>query len=278
MMNKIIILFIFSIGAFAKENGLIIHGNKNLPIEVNLTLEGLQPLPLSQENFDTLKTQIERIDVYATNLTKDEIFFIGKATFYKTLLVSAKKRQKNLFDSSSLSILSQAITNTPDPVLKWFLKALEKDANNLTRHSLYRDYLAARSSGKIEKIELKKIDRKAQLLYGWISKISPENPDLILKEISPLLQEILNKIEMSYYVLSQVSRPTPTLLPKKDAPLAFFTISEAPKVEISKRIAPSVNDIIDSVTDETPKMLPSALPKPSSEDWLLDSSESKEDL
>jgi hypothetical protein len=277
-MSKIIILFIFSVIASAKENNLIIHGNVNLPIEINLTLEGLQTPPLPQENYDTLKTQIERIETYAANLTKDEIFFIGKATFYKSLLINSKKKQKNLFDSSSLSILSQAISATHDPFLKWFLKALEKDASNLIRLPLYHDYLAARSSGKIEKIELKKIDRKAQLLYGWISKISPENPDLILKEITPLLQEILNKIEMNYYVLSQISRPTPTLTPKKDAPLAFFTISEAPKVEISKRIAPSVNDIIDSVIDETPQMLPSALPKPTSEDWLLDSSESKEDL
>lgn len=285
-MNKFLFLFIFPLIASANENNLVIQANNNLPIEINLTLLGLQKTPLNQENFDLLKSQITRIEAYASRLTKEEIFFTGKAAFYKTLLVNAKKKQKNLFDSSSLKILSQAIQSTQDPFLKWFFKALEKDANTLTRLALYHDYLAARSSGKIEKIELKKIDRKAQLLYSWISRISPDSPELILKELTPLLQEILNKIEMNFYILSEVTRPAPAAPAKKDATLEFFTIKEAPKKEVAKKIAPSVNDIIDSVTSETPKMSPTSLPKPSSEDWLLDdgadsppkATESREDL
>ena len=260
-----IYFLLFSLNISATENNLVIRGTQNLPIEINLVLESLQKTPLAAEEFKTLKEQVTRIESYAKNLTKEEIFFISKTSFYKTLLISSKRRQKNFFDGTSLRNLSEAKQKTSDPFLKWFFGALEKDALTVTKLPLYLDYLAARNVGRIDKIELRKIDKKVQLISWWIAKISPESPDLILKEINPLLQEILNKTEQSFYLLSNLSKVPSATAPKKDAPLTFFSIEEAPKKTTAQAApTPSVNEIIDSVP--TPAV---TLPTPSNEDWLL---------
>lgn len=262
------IYFLLSLSVGASENNLVIRGTKNLPVELTLVLEGLQKTPLMAEEFAVLKEQVTRIESYALKLAKEEIFFISKASFYKSLLISSKRKQKNYFDSTSLKNLSEAKQKTFDPFLKWFFSALEKDAQNVSKLPLYLDYLAARKMGGIEKIELKKIDRKVQLISWWIAKISPESPELILKEINPLLQEILNKIEQGFYLLTTMSKPPLTAFDKKDGPLTFFSIEEAPKKEARVTPMPSVNEIIDSV--KAPVVTPTAtLPTPSGEDWLL---------
>lgn len=264
--NIFICFLLISFSTDAAENNLVIHGTKNLPIELNLVLEGLQRTPLSPEEFMVLKEQITRIESLAKGLAKEEIFFISKASFYKSLLISSKRQQKNYFDGTSLKNLSAAKQKTSDPFLKWFFSALEKDAQTVSKLPLYLDYLAARKMGRIDKIELRKIDRKVQLISWWIAKISPESPELILKEINPLLQEILNKVEQSFYLLTSATKPPSTASAKKDGPLTFFSIEKAPKKEARETPMPSVNEIIDSV--KAPVVTP-PLPTPSSEDWLL---------
>lgn len=262
--NISICFLLISLSAHAAENNLMIRGTKNLPIELNLVLEGLQRNPLSTEEFTALKEQTTRIESLAKGLTKEEVFFISKASFYKSLLINSKRQQKNYFDSTSLKNLSTAKQKTSDPFLKWFFSALEKDALTVSKLPLYLDYLTARNMRRIDKIELRKIDRKVQLISWWIAKISPESPELILKEINPLLQEILNKVEQSFYLLTSATRPSSTATAKKDGPPTFFSIEEAPKKEASVTPTPTVNDIIDSV--KAPSV---TLPTPSSEDWLL---------
>lgn len=263
-LYKIFFFLLLTTSLGAAENNLVIRGTQNLPIELNLVLDGLQKKPLSLEEFTALKEQTIRIASYATNLTKEEIFFISKASFYKTLLINSKPQHKNYFDGASLKNLADAIQTTNDPFLKWFFQALEKDATIISKMPLYRDYLAARSVGKIEKLELRKIDRKVQLISWWIAKISPDSPDLVLGELNPLLQEILNKVEQSFYLLSTISTS------KKVAQLSYFTTEEAAKKQDVATPTPSVNDIIDSVTNpDTAKAPLKSLPSPSNEDWLL---------
>jgi hypothetical protein len=267
-MNKavlIFLLFIYALVIHAKENNLVIRGTMNIPLEFNLLLEGLQPAPLPQQEFELLKQQITRIESYALNMTKEEIFFITKAAFYKSFLIFQKNNPKNYFDATSIMNISSARQKTNDSFLKWFFTALEKDALSINNLPLYQDYLNARSLGKLDKIELKKIDRKVQLVSWWITKISADIPELIWKEIKPLLIEILNKIEVSFYLMANLSKATTVATPLKYAPLTFFLIEELKNKLPTPAPLPTVNDIIDSTESNDSLKLPS----PSSEDWLL---------
>lgn len=266
-MSKIILLFllIFSLKISAKENTLVLTSTKNLPVEFQLILQGIQSTPLPNEEFHTLKKLTDKIEGSTKKLSKEEIFFVVKSIFYKSLLLAPTTTQKVFFDNSHLQSLANLSQVTTNPFLKWFFKALQKDALLLTSTPFYRDYLVARNAGKIDKPELKRIDRKVQLLSWWILKITPETPDLLLKTIHPLMQMILNKIDISLSLLIAV---TPL---KVEAPnsLTFFIQQEA---TTDKQIAvspPTVDDIIDSVDSKVPLgSNPETLPLPSTEDWL----------
>jgi hypothetical protein len=269
-MNKSLLLICFFYIVFievqslqASEKSFVIRANQELPIETNLVLEELQKSPLPRSDFDSLKHQVSRIDIDAQLLTKEEVFFIIKSIFYKTLLVSTKQINKYTFDTQSFKNLSEASINTNNSFLKWFFMALSKDAQLILQLPLYHDYLVSKNLGKIENIELRKIDKKVQLISSWVTKFTTDSPDLLLKEIDPILQDILNKIEIDFHLLATLSKSTSITPQKTDSPLKFFSIEE-----VTKSVAPttppkqekSVEDIIDS-TD--------ALPTPSNEDWLL---------
>jgi hypothetical protein len=277
-MNKLgLVLFLFfSLQGFAKDNSLVIYGTNKLPIEITLALYGLQNNPLPDNEFELLKQQAIRIEALALNLSKEEVFFIAKAAFYKTFLLPANLNTKTYFDGDSLKNLSLARKNTSNQFLKWFFSALERDAQNISQLPLYREYLAARNMVKIDKVDLRKIDKKVQLVSVWITKISPDAPELILKEITPLLQSILNKIEVSFSLMVNLSKESPLVGNKKETALTFFSIQEVQKKDAEVTAMPSVNDIIDSVDStqivekaEPAKSLAPILPSPSTEDWLL---------
>ncbi len=266
-MSKIILLFLlfFSLGISAKENTLVLTSTKNLPVEFQLILQGLQSSPLPSEEFQTLKKLIDKIGSSTKKLPKEEIFFIVKSIFYKTLLLAPTSTQKVFFDNSHLKSLAKLSQVTTNPFLKWFFKALQKDALLLSSSPVYRDYLVARNAGKIDKPELKRIDRKVQLLSWWILKITPETPDLLLKTIHPLMQFILNKIDISLSLLITVTPP------KVETPnsLTFFIQEEATTDKQITVSSPTVDDIIDSVDSKVPLgSNPETLPLPSTEDWL----------
>lgn len=273
MMNKLFFLFViyfYSILAFAKENSLIIEGTKKIPIEINLALSGLQFDPLEEQDFLELKGQINRIEEYAQYLTEEEIFLIAKSIFYKAFLTLPKSGGKFYYDQVNLKNLSEAINNTNDPFLKWFFMALEKDALIITKLPYYNDFVAAHTLGKVEKIDLKKIDKKVQLVSWWITKINPTNPELILKDVTPLLKDILNKIEVDYYFLSTLTKPPLALEKKAITNHTFYTVVEGSKKTKALTPQKTINDIIDSVI--LPSInAPADLPKPTNEpDWLQD--------
>jgi hypothetical protein len=263
-MNRFLIftnlLFLLTLNVQANEKYFLIHANPELPAEVSLVLEELQKIPLSQPDFDLLKSQIELIDIYARPLSKEEIFFVIKSHFYKELLISVKQITKYNLDSQSIKNLNDAATNTSDPFLKWFLAALQKDAQMIQDLPLYHDYIIAKNLGKIENIELRKIDKKVQLISSWIARVSIETPDLLLKDINPILQEILKKIERSFYHISLLSKTSSTQKP--DSPLMYFNIEQVIQSKgplNSPKQEKTVKDIIDSTEP---------LPAPSNEDWL----------
>ena len=273
MMSKIFFLFFLTFSAIAKENSLILQGTKNIPIELGLVLAGLQSSPMEDAELNDLKAQMNRIEIYSKKLTQEEIFFIAKSVFYKSFLSIQNQGPKFYYDEKNLKNLSEALNNTSDDFLKWLFMSLAKDVALLSKSPYYKDFEAAHALGKVDKVELKKIEKRVQLISWWIVKINPENPEQILKETTPLLQDILNKIEMDYYLLSTLAKPTPInpigIEPKTEDNPTFFTIVEAGKKAPPPAHDKTVQDIIDSVI--LPTIGPNDLPKPTNEpDWLQD--------
>lgn len=256
---------------------LRIQGSKELPLEFNLLIESIdnaiseKAAPISKESF---MDSIMRVDSYARVLSKEDIFIIGKIEIYKTLLKVNRSNPKATVDGNSINVLKAAIKKSTDPFIKWFLQALLQDCDGLIGTTLFKEYILQKNNGKLERLELKKIDKKVQLIYRWVSQISPDAEDfqnLIRSELLPLMIDSLENIKQSFYLMAANANfePVPNLL-TSTAELKFFSRKPLKKqaVKAEKR-EKSVEDILSPITDEGKSMQP-ALPEPSKEDWLRD--------
>lgn len=278
-MNKLILVFFIICcwgKAFSQEKTksapLQIVGSKELPLELNLMLENLQ-----QESglpFPELVETILHIDSYARVLSKEDIFLLGKIEIYKTLLRSNSYSAKAVVDGNSTKTLKDAIKNSSDPFVIWFLQALLHDCEALLGTDVFKDYLLQKNAGRLERLESKKINKKVQLLYRWISKIKPESADfqqMLIAELQPVIIEALKNIEQSFFIMasSTIFQPMPAII-SSTSELKFFSLKKAKMqaVKVQKK-EKSVDDILAPITDEG-KAPPIVLPKPSSEDWLED--------
>lgn len=278
-MNKLILIFfIFCCWGkvFSQENiksaPLQILGSKELPLELNLMLENLQQE--SGEAFPELVETVLHIDSYARVLSKEDIFLLGKIEIYKTLLKSNSYSAKAVVDGNSTKTLKDAIKNSSDPFITWFLQALLHDCEALLGTDVFKDYLLQKNAGRLERLESKKIDKKVQLLYRWISKINPESADFqqtLITELQPVIIESLKNIEQSFFLMasSTIFQPMPVII-TSTSELKFFSLKKVKKQVVKvQKTEKSVDDILAPITDEG-KAPPTVLPKPSSEDWLED--------
>jgi hypothetical protein len=197
-MNKfliILLIFVFSTTLFSQEKvGTVVNkivGSKEMPLELNLLIESLE----NSIGLEKILPLVMNIDSYARVLSKEDIFLIGKIEIYKTLLKTSESFPKGVVDGNSTQVLKEAIHKSRDPFIKWFLQALLQDCEALLSSASYKDYLLQKNNGRLERIELKKIDKKVQLLLRWISKINPDAPDfqdLIKADLVPVRQSILS--------------------------------------------------------------------------------------
>lgn len=275
-MSKLILFFLIlscSQVLFSKENNNVvatkIQGSKELPLELNLLLESL---PQTLDN--SIQNSIFHIDSYARVLNKEDIFLIGKIEIYKTLLKTNLTYPKAVIDGSSTKTLKDAIKNSTDPFITWFLQALLHDCEALLGTPSFKEYLLQKNAGRLEKLESRKIDKKVQLLYRWISKINPNATDFqeILKaELTPVMYESLQNIEESFFLMASgtVFQPLPPII-SSTREFKFFSLKEAKKqaAKIEKK-EKSVDDILAPITGEG-QAEQIILPEPSSEDWLND--------
>lgn len=254
-----------------------IHGSKELPLELNLMLETMQDIGEDKQpsvlNDSTLNT-IMHIDSYARVLSKEDIFLVGKIEIYKTLLKSNTNSPKAVIDGNSIAILKSSLKVATDPFVIWFLKALLHDCESLLASPIFKDYLLQKNAGRLERLESRKMDKKVQLLYRWISKINPNSVDFqeILKvELNPVMLESLNNIEQSFFLIASSTnfQEMPPIITNTNE-LKFFSIQELKKktAKIEKK-EKSVDDILAPITDEG-RIQPTNLPEPSPEDWLND--------
>lgn len=275
-MNKfLLILFIFgSIPVLSQDETAPaeqrIQGSKELPLELNLLVQTLQDSSLSKED---IKNTILKIDSYARLLTKEDIFLFGKIEIYKTLLKSKEFHSKATINEDSLATIKSALKKARDPFTKWFLLALLHDCDYLISSSIYKDYILQKNNGRLEKLEYKKIDKKIQLLYRWISKLTPDSSDFesVLKaELSPVLYEALKNIEQSYFLMAFTLTGSKLAVINDPKDLKLFHIKKPkPQPSVKLKEEKSVDEILAPITDSNPQT-PISLPEPSNENWLND--------
>jgi hypothetical protein len=275
-MNKYLIFIFSTMLSFSgyaqeipKKSISKIIGSKELPLELNLTVNNLG----NTVEIEQLLPIIFRIDSYARILSKEDIFLIGKIEIYKSLLKSDEINKKALIDGNSISILKESISKTREPFVKWFLKALLADSETLINSAVFKDYLLQKNNGRLESIENKKIDKKVQLLYRWITKLSPESPDFQSQfniELAPILMNTLLNVETSFLLMAK-NNLLGALPPLVNSPgeLKFFhvkNIVESIKLKPKKK---TVDEILGPLTDDSiQNEVPSNVPEPSKEDWI----------
>jgi hypothetical protein len=273
-MNKfliILLIFVFSTTLFSQEKvGTVVNkivGSKEMPLELNLLIESLE----NSIGLEKILPLVMNIDSYARVLSKEDIFLIGKIEIYKTLLKTSESFPKGVVDGNSTQVLKEAIHKSRDPFIKWFLQALLQDCEALLSSASYKDYLLQKNNGRLERIELKKIDKKVQLLLRWISKINPDAPDfqdLIKADLVPVLMDSLINIEESFFLMATGAMiEQKVVLIKSPSELKFFTLKEVKPVKKAVVSKKTVEDILAPITDEA--QAPEAiLPEPSKDDWL----------
>lgn len=270
--SYLVLLMLASIGlpnAYAQKT---ISGSKELPLEMNLLVESLQNS--SAENFDKIQPLIMNIDLYARSLSKEDIFLLGKIEVYKTLLKNYATPIKAPVDGLTVSTLRSAIAKTDDNFTKWFLQALLKDSIDLTGSPVYKEFLLQKNSNaKIEKVEYRKMEKKAELIQFWVSKLSSSTndiPDTFKNELNSKMMDALKNIQNSFYLMAKEATIGTIASPlKNDNELKFFSIKEAAPVKAKAPEAAgqkSVEDILAPITGSD--ISPQDLPKPTNENWL----------
>jgi hypothetical protein len=250
---------------------LKIQGSKDLPIELNYILDSFQ-INSDEDNqhFKKILPIIYKIDSYAHFISKNDLFFIGKIEIYKALLKTSEISPRAFIDGDSLKTLQSTIKTTTDPFIKWFLQALLQDCQNLMAKSAFKEYLLQKNAGALDKIELKKIDKKVQLLYRWllIINMNPTNTQEALRnELQEITVNCLKNIEESLFLLARSAKQDgPLTLVNKPEDLKYFSIKEIKNEQKVVKKSKTVNDILAPLTDPPQETTPT-LPGPSLEDW-----------
>lgn len=246
----------------------VISGSKELPLEINLLLDSVQSS--APENYDKILPYVMNIDLYARSMSKEDIFLIGKIEVYKTLLKNYATANKTPIDGVTVAKLRNAINKSKDNFAKWFLQALLKDSLDLTSSPVYKEFLLQKNSAvKVEKVEYRKLEKKAELIQFWAAKINPENMDTLTNELTPKMIEALKNIQNSFYLMAKEASMTPMAQAlKSESELKFFSVQNAAPAKTETPVAAgqkSVEDILAPITDV---VAPLDLPKPTQENWL----------
>lgn len=247
----------------------IVTGSKELPLEINLLVDSLQTT--NPENYKVILPLAMNIDLYARSMTKEDIFLIGKIEVYKTLLKNYAAPIKTPIDGTTVATLRMAINKTNDNFVKWFLQALLKDSLDLTSSPVYKEFLLQKNSNvKIEKIEYRKLEKKAELIQFWVSKINSESLDPLMNELNPKMFDALKNIQNSFYLMAKEASMGPLASSLKgESELKFFTTKERTPVKVKAPVAAgqkSVEEILAPITEISPV----DLPRPTEENWLED--------
>ena len=245
----------------------IVSGSKELPLEINLLLDSLQSN--SPDSYEKIIPLVMNIDLYARSMSKEDIFLIGKIEVYKTLLKNYATANKTPVDGTTVAKLRNAINKSKNNFSKWFLQALLKDSLDLISSPNYKEFLLQKNSNiKVEKVEYRRLEKKAELIQFWVAKINPENQDALMSELMPKMFEALKNIQNSFYLMAKEASMTPMAQAlKSEDELKFFSVQKAAPVKIAAPTATGVKSVEDILAPIT-EVAPLDLPKPTQENWL----------
>lgn len=279
---KFLLYFLISFSAIAQTRYTVLP--KKFPLELELILSFIQDQNLSEQQKEQFQKSLIEIDRYARNLTEEELLFVTKTEVYKTFLkpTSQEPLKKDFYNPQFLNQVRQAKANSQnEPLLRWFLSALEKDLATIFASSEFKDLMLLKSSGKEIPIELLKLERRLDLGIKIALKINSEN----INELKSLLLEksllFLKNLENSYRLLCLYGQYRPLDNQVSLENLQFFK-KEEPKTTVANSTKSaqekpvnkekSIDQILEPVLTEELPSEKIKIPTPVGEDaWLLDS-------
>lgn len=251
--------------------------SKAMPLELNLILGNLHLY--SPESVEKIRPVLYSIDYSARSFKPEDLLLLVKVEIYKTLLKSYDTPAKEPMDGKSIEAIKAALLKSNDNFMRWFLEALLKDSQDLISNPFYKEFLLQKDVNvKVEKIEYKKLEKKAELLQAWISKIHPDAedfPDSLKSKLTIKMLEVITNIKNTLTFISrESSQKSKEQFPKMDSELKFFSYQDyiAPTVK-KDSISPdskSVEDILAPLTTETIEPAAEKLPSPVKDDWTPD--------
>lgn len=275
-MNKMLKTFLILFAVLSVSNTYAqksILGSKEMPLEINLMIESLQRNDLA--SYNKILPIVKNIDKYARVMSKEDIFMVGKVEVYKTFLKNYAEANRQPIDGVSIAKLRAGIAKSNDNFISWFLNALLKDSVDLVANATYKEYLLQKNNNlRADKLEYRKLEKKAELLQFWISKVTPEAadyPDSLKNALLPKMIESLTNIQNSFSLMAKESSMTPIETKEiADSDLKFFSIKDIAlsplKPNPLQQDQKSVDDILAPVLNNSPV----DLPKPTQENWLED--------
>ncbi|NOT77436.1 MAG: hypothetical protein HOP07_00375 [Bacteriovoracaceae bacterium] len=294
-MNKnkaqIIILLLFLLPNIAWPEK-VLSGSKSLPKEFNLLLESLHLY--SPEAIEKIRPQIFSIDYHARYFANEDLLFLIKVEIYKTFLKSYDVPSKIPVDGKSIEVIKLAISKSQDNFMTWFLNALLKDTQDLINNPFYKEFLLQKDVNvKIQKVDYRKAQKKAELLQSWISKIYPSTddfPDNFKTRLAPKLLESIANIDKSLsFIVRESYSGIKITEPKLDSDLKFISFKDFVVPEKkpngltgeSKSVEDILAPVIGSPLENLPAPVPDSwieepeanpiLPKPANDaEWLED--------
>ncbi len=255
----------------------IIIGSKSLPKEFNLLLGNYHLY--SPETVEKIKPQLYSIDYSARSFSQEDLLLLIKIEIYKTFLKNYDSPVKTPVDGKTIEIISSALKKTNDNFMRWFLEALLKDSQELISNPSYKEFLLQKNVNvKVEKVEYRKVEKKAELLQFWISKLNPDSeefPENFRQQLAIKMQESITNIQNSLQFMSRESAvKSKEAFPKNDMELKFFSFQDyvAPKSkpEAKNIEVKSVEDILAPLVSEPVDENSGKLPTPVKEDWTAD--------
>lgn len=257
---------------------------KKFPLELELILSFVQDQNLNDLQKNQLEKSIIELDRYSRNLSEEELLFVTKTEVYKSFLKpnSLEPLKKEYYSPQLLNQIRQAKSlSQNEPLMRWFLSALEKDMAALFSSSEYKDLMLLKSSGKEIPVELLKVERRLDLGIKIAMKINNEN----LASFRSILLEksfsFLRNLENSFRLLCLYGQYRPLENQITLENLKFFkkeeiktAVANSTKTEQTTRKTQekSIDQILEPVLNADLPSESIKIPTPVSEDdWLLDS-------
>lgn len=220
------------------------------PYEIKVLVESFNMDFLTQEEKNSLQSQIKELDALLGSLDEKDRFFIAKSTVYKWVLRSSPFTEVpatfKLDDFKSAGEIDNL-----SPFAKWLLLSIKSDVANLVSLPEYKNYLDEKEK-KGRSIRYKAVERRVDLIRPWAYLFSSsEGTQISLRLVK--YQFILLKNLISQYRLFH--RFQNKSLPEVGQKLSFFSFGEIQPVE-SEAQDRALNDLDKLIEKHKKKNLP----------------------